>query len=141
VLQLGLDLLRTEDAHLRALLRAALGEDQLAAVLQPQPEGRCLRPLRAGLEETDAAGAHQMDVEDELTVVGGEEEVLAAAARAREAPALERRERRVERLQRRHVRRPCLGDRRARERLVEHPPCRLYLRKLGNSSSSWTRSM
>jgi hypothetical protein len=82
-----------------------------------------------------------MDVEDELAVVGGEEEVLAAAACAREAPAIERPERRVERLQRRNVRRPCLGDRRARERLVERPPCRLYLGKLGNSSSSWTRSM
>src|SRR5687768_15245921 len=89
VRQLGLDLLGTEDANLRTLLRAALGEDQLAAVLQPQPERRCLWPLRTGLEEADAARAHQVDVKDELAVVGGEEEVLAAAARAREAPGLE----------------------------------------------------
>jgi hypothetical protein len=141
VRELGLQLVWPIDADARPLLRAALGEDQLAAVLEAEPERRRLRPLRPGLEEADATGAHQVDVQDELAVVRGEEEVLATPPSSREAPTVERRERRVERLQRGDVGRPGLGDRRAAHRLVERQPSRLHLGKLGNDSSSWTRSM
>jgi hypothetical protein len=82
-----------------------------------------------------------VDVEDELAVVGREEEVLATTPSACETPTVERRERRVERLQRGDVGRTGLGDRGAADRLVERQPSRLDLGKLGNDSSSWTRSM
>ena len=108
--QLGLQLVGPVDADARPLLGASLGEDQLAAVLQSQPERRRLGALRAGLQEADAPGAHQVHVEDELAVVGGEEEVAAPPGPG-EPPALEGRERRVERLQGGHVRRPRFGDR------------------------------
>ena len=98
--QLRVELVRSVHADTGALLRASLREDQLAAVLEAQPERRRLRPLRARLQEADAPGAHQVDMEDELAVVGGEEEVLAPPAGSCEAPALQSRERRVERLQR-----------------------------------------
>jgi hypothetical protein len=81
-----------------------------------------------------------VDVEDELVVVRREEEMLAAPAGAREPPTLERRERRVVRLQRGDVRRAGPLDRERGDRVVEDAPVRLDLRKLGNSSSSWTRS-
>jgi hypothetical protein len=141
VRELGFELVGPVDAHPGALLRAALGEDQLAAVLEAEPERGRLGPFRPGLEEANPTGAHQVDVQDELAVVRGEEEVLATPPSAREVPTVERRERRVERLQRRDVGRPGLGDRRAAHRLVERQPSRLHLGKLGNDSSSWTRSM
>jgi hypothetical protein len=81
-----------------------------------------------------------VDVEDEVAFLGREEEVLAAPFRAGEAPPLERGERRVERLQRGDVGRAGLLDRRRSDRLVEQLPPGLDLGKLGNSSSSWTRS-
>jgi hypothetical protein len=81
-----------------------------------------------------------VDVQDEVALLRGEEQVLAAAPRAGEPQALERRERRVERLQRRDVRRAGLLDRRAPYSLVQSAARRLDLGKLGNSSSSWTRS-
>ena len=71
--QLGLQLLGPVDTHAGALLRPALREDQLAAVLQAKPESRRLWALRSRLEEADASGAHQVDVQDELAVVGGED--------------------------------------------------------------------
>ena len=52
-----------------------------------------------------------------------------------EPPALERRERRVERLQRRDVRRPGLHDRERAHRLVELATPGLHLRKLGHLTS------
>jgi hypothetical protein len=81
-----------------------------------------------------------VDVEDELVVVRVEEEMLAAPAGAVEPPTFERRERRVVRLQRGDVRRAGSLDRERGDRVVEDPPVRLDLGKLGNSSSSWTRS-
>jgi hypothetical protein len=81
-----------------------------------------------------------MDVEDELAVRGREEQVLAAPPGAGEPPALQRGERRVERLQRRNVSRARLLDRERGDGAVERSPIRLNLGKLGNSSSSWTRS-
>jgi hypothetical protein len=81
-----------------------------------------------------------VDVQDEPVVVGGEEEVLAAPASAGEPPSLQRRERRVVGLQRGDVRRPGPLDREGGDRIVEGAAVRLDLGKLGNSSSSWTRS-
>jgi hypothetical protein len=81
-----------------------------------------------------------VDVEDEVLVIGREEKVLAAAPGTGEAEALERGEGRLERLQRGDVRRPGLLDRGGADRLVERLPPGLDLGKLGNSSSSWTRS-
>ena len=83
--QLGLQLVGPVDADARPLLGASLGEDQLAAVLQSQPERRRLGALRAGLQEADAPGAHQVHVEDELAVVGGEEGACRAAGPRRTA--------------------------------------------------------
>ena len=76
-----------------------------------------------------------------LDAYGQYEKVLPAPAGTLEAPALERGERRVDRLQRGDVRRARPEDGRAGDRLVERPPGRLHLGKLGNDSSSWTRSM
>ncbi|MGH3007159.1 MAG: hypothetical protein ACRDOS_14895, partial [Gaiellaceae bacterium] len=59
----------------------------------------------------------------------------------REPPALECRERRVVRLQRGDVRRSCALHRKRADRILERLPVRLDFGKLGNSSSSWTRSM
>ena len=71
-------------------------------------------PFSPGVEVAQPAGAHQVHHQHELAVVGREEEPLRPPPRALEAFALERRERRVERLQRRDVRRarPCaIGER------------------------------
>jgi hypothetical protein len=81
-----------------------------------------------------------MNVEDEVALVGGEEQVLAAPARAGEPPPLERRERGVVGLQRRDVRGAGPLDREGGDGVLERSPVRLDLGKLGNSSSSWTRS-
>ena len=71
----------------------------------------------------DPAGAHQVDAQLERPVGGREEEPLAAPARSRETPALELAQRRVERLQRRDVRRPRLQHGRGRHERIElaHP--------------------
>ncbi len=86
----------------------------------------------AGRDDAQPTGRHQVDEEDELAVVGGEEKPLAAPLGPTEATALERVERRVERLQRGDVRGAGLGDREGRHRVVELPPPRLHLRKLGH---------
>ena len=71
-----------------------------------------------------------MDEQDELAVGGREEEALAAALHAAELPALEGLQRRVERLQRRDVRRAGLRDREGRDRVIELASPRLHLREL-----------
>jgi hypothetical protein len=81
-----------------------------------------------------------MDMKHEVTLLRREEEVLASAPGAGEAPPLERRERRVERLQCGDVRRAGRLDRSRAHGIVQTQPVRLDLGKLGNSSSSWTRS-
>ena len=123
VREVGLDLLGRGEPDARALLPPALGEQELAASAEAKPEHRRLRPLRPGLEVADAACAHQVDAEDELAVLGREEEVLRAPLGALEAAALERRERRVDRLQRRDVSRPRALDRLGGHERVElaHP--------------------
>ena len=79
--ELGFRLRGGLEPDARPLLRATLGEDELA-VLEAEPERRCLRALRAGREEPDPASAHQVNPELELPVLGGEEEPLATPARA-----------------------------------------------------------
>ena len=58
-----------------------------------------------GRDVPKAPGAHQVDAEHELAVLGREDEVLPAALGGREAAPLERVGPRIERLQRRDVRR------------------------------------
>ena len=130
--QLGLERLGVEEPDLGALLGPALGEHERAAVLEREAKGGRLRLLRAGLVEAQPPGAHQMDVEDELAVLGREEEVLAAAAGARQRPAVERVERGVERLQRGDVRRAGLRNGRGSDALVERASKGLDLGKLGH---------
>jgi hypothetical protein len=79
-------------------------------------------------------------VEDEVIVFRRKEQMLATPLSAGEAPALERRQRRVESLQSGDVRRPGSLDACTSHRLVERAPCRLDLGKLGNDASSWMRS-
>jgi hypothetical protein len=81
-----------------------------------------------------------VDVEDEVPLLGREEKVLAAPAGPGEPATFECRQRRIERLQRGDVRRPGPLDRCDANGIVEGQPGRLDLGKLGNSSSSWTRS-
>ena len=55
-----------------------LGEDELAAVREAEPEHRRLRALGARGEVAEPPGAHQVHAQDELAVLGREEQVLAA---------------------------------------------------------------
>ena len=115
-----------------AALGARLGEHELAAVLEPQPEHRRLRALAARRDVLEPAGAHQVHHQHELAVVGREEKPLRPPPRALEPFALERGERRVERLQRRDVRGPGLRDRRALDVGVEQAPPGFDLGQLGH---------
>src|SRR5207302_6560081 len=83
-----------------ALSPRVLGEHEPRAAGELERERRCLRALLAGLQELQPAGGHQVDDEDELAVLGREEQALAAALRATEATSLQCGERRVEGLQR-----------------------------------------
>ena len=84
---------------------------------------RLLGPFLPGGEIAQAPGAHQMHPHDEPAVLGGKQEVLAAATAAGEALPLERARGRIERLQRRDVTGPRGLDGRARHERVEltHP--------------------
>jgi hypothetical protein len=83
-----------------------------------------------------------VDQEDELVVVGREQEALRAALDAAEALAFERLQRRVERLQRGDVRGTCLLDRRPLHVRVELAAPRLDLGELRQRrlQRRWTRS-
>ena len=140
VRELVLRLLGRQQPDAGALLRAGLGEHELPAALEAKAEGGRLRAFLAGAEVAHAAGGHEVDHQHELAVVGLEEEPLAAALRPREAPALERLERRVDRLQRRDVRRAGTLDRKRADGLVERSAEGLDLGQLGHGSSvRWTR--
>ena len=132
MLELGLRRLGRQQPDAGALLPRVLGEDELRAALETRARTRASSGLLAGLQELEPARGHQVDEQHELAVVGGEEQPLAAPLGAAEAPALERVERRVERLQRRDVRRPGLRDREGRDGVVELAPPRLHLRELGH---------
>ena len=96
--ELVLEPLGREEPDAGALLLARLGEHELAAVLEREPEHRRLRGLRAGCVVAEAPGAHQVDAQDELAVRRREEQVLAAALARPRTPSRERGERRLERL-------------------------------------------
>jgi hypothetical protein len=81
-----------------------------------------------------------VDVEHEILLLRGEEEVLAPPPRAGEPATLQGGERRVVGLQRGDVCRPRARDRKGGDGIVQRLSIRLDLGKLGNSSSSWTRS-
>ena len=118
-------LLVTEALH--RLLRPGLGQYELGATLKPEPERRGFRSLLARLEVAEAARRHQVHEQDELTVLGREEEPFRAAPGAGQPAALERVERRVEGLERRDVRRAGLLDRKGRDRAVERAAPGLHL--------------
>src|SRR4051812_17921139 len=134
VRELGLGRLGREQPDAGALLPCVLREDELRAALELDRERRRLRASLAPLEEFEPPRRHQVDEEHEPAVVGREEEALAAPLGAAEATALERVERRVERLQRGDVRRPRTRDGERRDRVVQLTPPRLHLRKLGHAA-------
>jgi hypothetical protein len=68
-----------------------------------------------------------MDVEHEITVVGGEEQMLPAAPGPCEPPTLQSIQRRIEGLEGGDVCGSCLLDRIGTEPLVEQSPVRLHL--------------
>ena len=143
VFQLRLRLFGSEQPDAGTLLRAGLGEDELGAALELEPKCRGLRSLLAGAQILQPARRHQVDEQHELAVLGRKEEPLRAPARAGEAPSFERSQRRVECLQRRHMRGPRLDDRKRADRLVELAPPRFHLRQLRQLPSlrfPWTRS-
>ena len=78
------------EADLGAFLRSGFGEDERAPVLELEPERWRLGLLVAVAQVAEPACAHQVDVEDELPVLGREEEVLRPALGAREPVSFER---------------------------------------------------
>ena len=112
-----------------ALLRAGLGEDELRAALELEPERRRLRAFLAGAQVLRRPGGHQVDEQNELAVVGGKQKPLRAPPRPG-AGAPRARQRRVERLQRRDVRGAGPRDRERAHRLVELAAPGLHLRQL-----------
>jgi hypothetical protein len=111
-----------------ALLRPGLGEHELAAAFEPHPERRGLRSRLTRSQIPQPAGRHQVDEQHELSVLGREEESLPAPLCACQPPPLERRQRRIERLQGRDVRWARALDRKRAHRVVDGPPQRLNLR-------------
>ena len=132
--EIGVQLLLRDEPDACAFLLARLGEDELAAPAEPHAEHRRLRPLGAGLEVAQPAGAHEVDAEDEILALDGEQEVLPPSARALEASSVECGERRRERLQGRDVCGTGLLDRRARDERVELAHPRLDFGQLGHRS-------
>src|SRR6266571_8804381 len=135
VRELGLRRLGREEPDAGALLLSALREDELSAAGELEPERRRLRRLPAGRDVAEPARGHQVDEEDELAVLGREEETFAAAFRPAEATPLERRERRIEGLQRCDVPGAGLRDRERRDGIVQLAPPRLHLGKLRHRAS------
>jgi hypothetical protein len=116
--------LRRQQPHARALLRPCLGEHELGAALELEPERGRLRPLLARPQVAEATRGHQVHEQDELAVLGREHEPFRPPTSAREPPPVERRQRRIERLQRRDVRRPGFRYRERPHGLVQlAPPC------------------
>jgi hypothetical protein len=72
-----------------------------------------------------------VDEQHELVVVGREQQALAASLGAGEPPAFERRQRGVEGLQRRDVRRPGLLDRKGANGIVQQAAPRLHFGQFG----------
>ena len=121
-----------DEPHAGSLLLPRLCENELCPVEEAHAEHRRLRSLRAGREVAQPPGAHEVDAHDEILASDRKQEVLAAPVRALEAAAVERRERGVEGLQRRDVRRAGLLDRRTRYQWIELAHPRLHLGQLGH---------
>ena len=130
VRELGLRGLRPQQPDARALLRPGFRELQLAAVDEPQPKHRRLRSLAALRYVLQPAGAHQMHEHDELAVVGRQQEPLRPPFDAPQPLALERLQRRIERLQRGDVGGARLLDRRPLDERIELTAPRLDLWQL-----------
>ena len=120
--------LGTEEPDPCALLPRILGQDELRSALELEAERRGLRTGVARAQRLEPPGRHQVNHQDELAVLGREEQALAAALGSPEAAALEGLERRVERLQGRDMRRPRLRDRERRDRVIQPAPPRFHLR-------------
>src|SRR3954468_216201 len=114
MLELGRGLLGRVEPDTRLLAARVLGEDELGAADELERERRLLRRALAGGQELQPTGRHQVDEQDELAVLRGKEEALAASFDSPELSSDEVVERRVERLQRRDVRRTGLRDREGR---------------------------
>ena len=126
--QLRLGRLRREQPDSRPLLRSGLRQDEPRATFEDELERGRLRPLLARPEVPQPAGGHQVHEQDELPVVGREEQALGPPPGALEAAPFERREGRIEGLQRGDVRGARPHDRERRDGRVElAPPC-LHLR-------------
>src|SRR5947208_15507486 len=111
VRELDLRLLGCEQPDTGTLLRARFGEDELGSVLEDEPKGRRLRSGLAASKELQPSGGHQVHEENELAVLGREQQPLRTSFRAQQLSSFERAKRRVERLQRRDMRRSRLEDR------------------------------
>src|SRR4051794_18572908 len=127
---------RAEHLHPRRLLRAELAQAQLAPVVDPQQEpGRAVAQRGALVEELQPPGRHEVEEHREIAR-DVHDEVLAAPPDARDRRALERVQRRVERLQRVDARRERGLDRRAAQGGVEAARRDLDLGQLGHTSES-----
>ena len=127
VREIRVELRRRHEPDSGAFLLPRLRQQELVASCEPEPEHGRLRPLRSRCEVAESTRAHEVDAEHELPVLRGKEEVLAAAARALKTASLERRERRVERLQGGDVCGTGFLDRRARDQRSELAHPRLHL--------------
>ena len=125
--ELGLRLLGRQEPDPGPLLLAGLGQHELRAALEAQAESGRLRPFLSRLQIAQAPGRHQVDEQDELAVLGREEQPFRATLGSGQAPPLQRRQRRVDRLQRRDVRRPGLLDRKAETGSFQLPAPGLHL--------------
>ena len=117
-----------------AFLRSCLGENELGAALETEPESGRLGARVSRLEVAKATRGHQVDEQHELAVVGREQETLASPLRADEPSPLESRQRRVERLQGRDVRRAGLFDRERPHGIVEGASPGFHLGQFGHTS-------
>jgi hypothetical protein len=131
---LGLQRLRREQLHPRALLGAELAHAQLAVAGQAEEHPRRLVTQRGALvEQLQAARAHQVQQQRQRPArrrVDVEQQQLPAPADAGELGAVDRRERGVERLQRVDPGSEGGLDSLARQRLAEPPGHDLHLGQL-----------
>ena len=92
VLELLLGRFGREQPDAARFFGACLGQDELAAALEAEPERRRLRARLARAQVADAACGHQVDEQHELAVLGREEQPLGAPLGSCKPPALERAE-------------------------------------------------
>ena len=130
VRELGLGRLGREQPDSGALLRAGLGEHELGAALEARRNAGVFGPFSPARRYRRRPARHQVDEQDELAVLGREEQPLRAPLRAGEPAALERR-----RAAGRYVfsvamcAGPAFSIGKAETRAVERPAPRLHLRQ------------